>query len=193
MEKSDTSYYNSSVSLDCSNVQNTNICHNTSPLHVTLCGVVITAMLVDPCISFSENDLFAHNAIVQSYDSGDTNSCTNNFILSSPSSEVQETWLFFESENQKNPYAAQEYRAGGILSMLNREVPISFLLFSLLSTLFLCLTIYLLWAGFTTGAFVFNPIYLLEFAIGFLGLLVTSLVAIFEWRRKRGWKERGVQ
>lgn len=74
--------------------------------------------------------------------------------------------------------------------MIDKEVPIPFIACGAMFVLAFFLAVRALVAGMAAGAFIMNPVYLFELAFGFFGLTVTDLVAIREWRKKRGWKER---
>lgn len=99
-------------------------------------------------------------------------------------------WLFSPQETIMEQQAEVTSKKRGVLAMIDKEVPIPFLASGFVFAVALFIVVHALVTGIAAGAFIMNPVYLIELAFGFFGLIVTDLVAIREWRKKRGWKER---
>lgn len=73
----------------------------------------------------------------------------------------------------------------------SNAIPLFFACFGAVVLALFCIFSTILVCGILQHAFPFNPIYLFMFAIGFLGLLITDIVAIADWRKgQNGQKER---
>lgn len=64
-------------------------------------------------------------------------------------------------------------------------IPTSFVCFGAVALAIFCISSTILFAGFCYKSFPINPVYLFIFAVGALGLLITDIAAIVEWRKGR--------
>lgn len=62
-------------------------------------------------------------------------------------------------------------------------IPAFFVCFGAVVLALFCISATILTIGVCHGSFPFNPVYLFMFTIGFLGLLLTDIVAVAEWRK----------
>ncbi len=70
-------------------------------------------------------------------------------------------------------------------------IPLFFVYFGAITLALFCIFATIFVCGISQQHFTINPVYLFMFAIGFLGLLITDIVAIADWRKgQNGQKEK---
>jgi len=79
-------------------------------------------------------------------------------------------------------------RGESLKSIMKTTIPVPFALFGLFTMLFFLISLLFFITGFNTGFYIINPWYNIMLCIGFLGLLCTDVVAIFERRNHQNGK-----
>lgn len=94
------------------------------------------------------------------------------FVRSSPEIDFDH-WYNNTSEVKKQMKTNQHFDT----------IPTFFVCFGAIVLALFCIFATVFIAGILQGSFVINPVYLFMFSVGFLGLLLTDVVAIAEWRK----------
>ena len=96
------------------------------------------------------------------------------FFLTQSSTEIDhESWYNKTSEVKRQMQETQAYST----------IPTFFVWFGMIVLALFCISVTILVMGICQNAFPINPVYLFMFTVGFLGLLLTDIVAVAEWRK----------
>lgn len=68
-------------------------------------------------------------------------------------------------------------------AILPKSIPLFYVVFGSVFLALFCVTLTLFVSGMFTQRFFINPVYLVMFSVGSLGLLVTDIVAVLDWRK----------
>ena len=98
----------------------------------------------------------------------------NRFHISQPSTVIDFSFWYNRPEEVKNQMKqTQEFNA----------IPAFFVYFGAVVLALFCISATVFVIGLCQNTFSINPVYLFMFVVGFLGLLLTDIVAVTEWRK----------
>lgn len=194
MEKINISTPRLANSQLCISVQRENYIRALNPVISTVCDVVISVVLANGIsCSYTPTNSYIQRISNPSSNLGEINICIDDQFFSSAQflGSREFVWAFHSDAPimEEDSLIQTSHRQGG-LSMVNRGVPTAFIICGLVFLTLFVLCSFLLASGLKSGYFPIGPQILLVLAVGFFGMSVTDLVAIMEWRKKLGWKER---
>lgn len=102
--------------------------------------------------------------------------------------ETRRAKLYLTHDSMGNDFASWYNGTGEVESKMKSHqdhsvIPTFFVCFGAVALALFCISATVFVIGLCQNAFPFNPVYLVMFTIGFLGLLMTDVVAIAEWRK----------